>query len=87
MGLGQLAFEIGHARFEFRGAAFQPFAVRAFVFLLGLRHDGKTLINRRKTTKLSSKPVNGYQLFNWTYTLFRVQPPRYACRSAAAREG
>ncbi|HUY91249.1 MAG TPA: hypothetical protein VMV10_21100, partial [Pirellulales bacterium] len=46
--------------FEFLRAAVQPFAVRAFVFLLGLHHDGKTLINRRKTTKISSKPVNAY---------------------------
>ncbi|HUY90481.1 MAG TPA: hypothetical protein VMV10_17215, partial [Pirellulales bacterium] len=50
--------------FEFLRAAVQPFAVRAFVFLLGLHHDGKTLINRRKTTKISSKPVNAYREAN-----------------------
>ena len=64
LSFGQLAFEIGHARFEFLRATVQPFAVRAFVFLLGIRHDGKTLINLRKTTKISSKPVNAYGITN-----------------------
>ncbi|HVC97236.1 MAG TPA: hypothetical protein VND64_26385, partial [Pirellulales bacterium] len=59
LSFGQLNFEIGHPRFEFPRAAIQPFTVRAAVFL-GICHGGKTLINCRKITKISSKPVNGY---------------------------
>jgi len=59
LSFGQLTFEIGHARFEFSRAAIQSIAVRTIVSF-GLCHGGKTLINCRRITKISSKSVNRY---------------------------